>query len=105
MRRIRRVQLTILVIVLIFAGTFFGNPVQASTLTVTTLSDSGAGSLPQAISDAASGDTIILSSSLGNGTITLNSTLNIPKNLTISGQGGNRVTVTGNDTFTIFKTN
>ena len=34
------------------------SPVQAATITVTNTNDSGVGSLPQAINDAASGDTI-----------------------------------------------
>ena len=55
----------------------------AATITVTSLSDSGAGSLRQAISDAAAGDTIDFDNTLS-GTISTTSTLNIDKDLTKS---------------------
>jgi predicted outer membrane repeat protein len=60
-------------------------PVYATTLTVTTLNDSGPGSLRQAILDAASGDTITFAPALAGGTIALNSQLSISKDLTIDG--------------------
>ncbi len=57
----------------------------AATLTVTNLNDSGAGSLRQAVIDAASGDTINFSVT---GTITLTSAqISINKDLTITGPG------------------
>ncbi|WP_376692420.1 choice-of-anchor Q domain-containing protein [Wenzhouxiangella sp. EGI_FJ10409] len=70
----------------------------AATITVTNLNDSNAGSLRQAIADASSGDDIDFSVS---GTIGLNSELSIDKNLTI--QGGNSITVSGNDTTRVFR--
>jgi hypothetical protein len=65
-----------------------------STLTVTSLNDSGAGSLRQAIIDTQSGDTINFQSGL-TGTIPLTSNeLYISKNLTIN--GGGAITIDGN---------
>lgn len=60
----------------------------AGTWTVLNANDSGAGSLRQAIADAAAGDTIIFSPSLSGATIRLQEltdSLNISKNLTIDG--------------------
>ncbi len=62
----------------------FVSNVFANTLTVTNLDDYGAGSLRQAITDAAAGDTISIAV---NGTITTQSTLSINKALTIEGPG------------------
>lgn len=69
-------------------------PCFANTVTVTNTNDSGAGSLRQAIADAASGDLIQFSIT---GTITLSSTLTIEgKNLTISGPGALLLAISGN---------
>ncbi len=66
----------------------------AVTLTVTNGSDSGAGSLRQAILDAASGDTINFSLPANSSTITLtNAELLIDKSLTITGPGADQLTV------------
>ncbi|MGO9649056.1 MAG: hypothetical protein ACLPOO_13485, partial [Terriglobales bacterium] len=59
-------------------------PASATTYTVTSLADSGAGSLRDAIANAVSGDTINFSVT---GTITLASTLTINTSLTITGAG------------------
>ncbi|MEY2527898.1 MAG: hypothetical protein QOE73_2669 [Verrucomicrobiota bacterium] len=73
---------------LIFVGS---SAAFAATITVTSGGDSGAGTLRQAIFDAASGDTIDFASGL---TITLTSAeLLINKSLTISGPGANLLTV------------
>src|SRR6267378_1942357 len=65
----------------------------AATVTVTNGNDSGPGSLRQAIIDASPGDTINFAPSLT--TVTLTSgELVIDKNLTITGPGANRLTVT-----------
>jgi len=64
---------------------------QAATLTVTSVGDSGAGTLRQAILDASGGDTINFGVT---GVITLTSgELAIAKNLTINGPGANMLTV------------
>ena len=78
--------------------------------TVTTTSDSGAGSLRQAIADAPTGDTITftipsldLGCTSGVCTITLTSgELVIDKELTISGPGADQLTISGNDTSRVF---
>jgi hypothetical protein len=76
---------------------FAAAPAQAATITVTTTADSGAGSLRQAISDAAPGDTITFA--LPNpSTITLNQQLVIAKNLTIQGPGAAALTISGPST-------
>ncbi len=63
-----------------------------STLTVLNTKDGGAGSLRQAILDAAPGDTVAVRAS---GTINLSSTLTIDKDLTITGPGSSQLTVSG----------
>ncbi|MBK8027366.1 MAG: hypothetical protein IPK19_39745 [Chloroflexi bacterium] len=57
----------------------------ATTRTVTTLANSGAGSRRQAVLDADGGDTIVFAVT---GMITLNDTLVLDKNLTILGPAG-----------------
>jgi hypothetical protein len=65
-----------------------------STLTVTTLDDSGAGSLRDAIAAAAAGDTIAFDDALRGGTIALTGgELAIPGDLTIQGPGADQLTV------------
>ncbi len=79
--------------------TFTINP---STV-VTTLADSGPGSLRQIITDAPPGSTITFGVS---GTITLTSgAIGINKNLTISGPGAGVVSVSGNNADRIFDIN
>ena len=75
----------------------------AATRTVTNGNDSGAGSLRQAIIAASPGDTINFAPSVT--TVTLTSgELVIDKNLTITGPGANRLTVTENPpAFTYFR--
>ena len=69
---------------------------RAATLTVTNTNDSGAGSLRQAISDAASGDTITFSLSGCPCTIPILSTgFQIQKSLTIQGPGAKQLVIDG----------
>ena len=76
----------------------------AATITVINTSDSGAGSLRQAISDSSSGDTINFNSSLNGQTITLTSgELLINKNLTITGPGANLLAINGNAAGRVFE--
>ena len=77
--------------------------VPTATLTVVNANDSGAGSLRQAILDAASGDTIDFSLSGCPCTITLTSgELTIDKDLAISGPGASVLTISGNDASRVF---
>ncbi len=76
------------------------SPVLAATQTVTTTNDSGAGSLRDAIANAASGDSIVFAPSLSGQTIALSSRIEITLNLTIT--GGQVITLSGNDTTPIF---
>jgi hypothetical protein len=77
-----------------------------ATLTVTNTNDSGAGSLRQAIADAASGDIITFDTAGGFATpqtITLTTgELLINKSLTINGPGASQVTVSGNNASRVF---
>jgi hypothetical protein len=72
------------------------NAASAATLTVINNSDSGAGSLRQAIIDSSSGDIINFASSLDGQTITLTSgELLINKNFKIKGPGAKNLTISG----------
>lgn len=74
--------------------------VRADTLTVSTLDDSGAGSLRQAIADAAAGDTITFNIK---GRIILTSgALTIGQDLVIQGPGPNKLKISGNHGSRVF---
>lgn len=69
----------------------------AATVIVTTTSDSGPGSLRQAIADAAPDDTITFAADLSGQTILLRSTLTLTKDVTITGSTlATSVTLSGN---------
>jgi predicted outer membrane repeat protein len=73
-------------------------------ITVTNTNDSGAGSLRQAIANAAAGDTIAFASNLANQTITLTTgQLTINKNLTIDGAGAANLKISGNNASRVFE--
>src|SRR4051812_2278366 len=75
----------------------------ATTLTVTTTNDSGAGSLRQAILNAATSGDIIMFDAAVTGTITLTSgELAFTKSLTISGPGAANLTISGNNASRVF---
>jgi len=67
-------------------------PDLAAQIHVTTLDDNGAGSLRQAIADAASGGTIVFDVT---GAIALSSELVVDKSLTISGPGAGSLAISG----------
>lgn len=74
----------------------------AATINVITETDSGAGSLRQAIADATSGDTINFDSNLAGKTITLSSPLGIgTKTISINGGDAN-IAISGNNTVQVF---
>jgi VCBS repeat-containing protein len=75
---------------------------RAASQTVTNTNDAGAGSLRQAIADAASGDTITFNLSGCPCTITLASQLVIDKTLTITGPGASTLTISGNNAVRAF---
>jgi hypothetical protein len=77
-----------------------------SILTVTSIADSGAGTLRADIAAAQSGDTINFAPSLDGKTITLYSgELYITKGLTIQGPGAGQLTVSGNNHSRVFEVN
>ncbi|MBN1185834.1 MAG: T9SS type A sorting domain-containing protein [Bacteroidales bacterium] len=71
----------------------------ATIITVTSTNDSGAGSLRQALADAANGDTINFSVT---GVITVLSQLDIAKSITIQGPGADSLAIDGGGTSRIF---
>lgn len=73
-----------------------------STPVVTTTADSQVGSLRNAVTLACAEDIVTFSPSLGGSTITLSSAITIPRNLTIKGDGANRITISGNGTTRAF---
>jgi VCBS repeat-containing protein/predicted outer membrane repeat protein len=94
---------TVLLLALLFASLLGLAPTaRAASLAVTNTNDSGAGSLRQAITDAASGDTITFNLSGCPCTITLASQLEINKALTITGPGASTMTISGNNAVRVF---
>jgi len=80
-----------------------GTAASAATVQVTTIADSGAGSLRSAIVTAGSGDTITFAAALAGATITLTSgEIAITKSLAIQGLGANQLTISGNNSSRIF---
>jgi hypothetical protein len=97
-----KIKLFVLAITIIF-GAVLSN--RAATITVINTSDSGAGSLRQAISDAASGDTIGFNLAGCPCTIALTSAelLIDRKNLFITGPGANQLTISGSNARRVFR--
>ena len=89
----RTIGLTVVTVLLAWSA-------RAGTNTVTTLADSGAGSLRQAIAEAAAGDTIVFAVT---GTITLTSgELVVADSLTILGPGASDLALSGNGASRVF---
>ena len=93
-----------LTLAVIGAATLSGiAPAAAATLTVTNCANSGAGSLRQTVTDAASGDTIKFALSPECSTIDdPTGTILITKNLTITGPGASVLAVSGENTNGVF---
>jgi hypothetical protein len=73
-----------------------------STLTVTSIADSGKGSLRDAIAAADNGDKIVFAHRLDGQTITLASQLAVTMSLDIEGPGAAKLTVSGNNASRVF---
>ena len=104
-RRPGRLRLTacLFAAALLAAAASGASSAAAGVLTVTNANDSGAGSLRQAIADAAAGDTINFSLPAGS-VITLTSQeLVLDKNLTVSGPGADSLAVSGNNQRRVFR--
>jgi len=76
------------------------SPSVASTITVSSLADSGGGSLRAAIATASPGDTIVFGVT---GTINLSSVLVISTNLTVSGPGAASLAISGGNASDVFQ--
>jgi predicted outer membrane repeat protein len=76
-----------------------------TVITVTSNSDTGTGSLRDAIYKAQSGDTIKFNASLANQTITLKQHIKIPKSLTIDASDATNLTISGGKTTGLFRFN
>ncbi len=76
--------------------------VNAETITVSNSSDTGAGSLRQAVLDANADDVIDFDNSLTGQTIQLNSAIAIDINLTVQGPGADQLTVSGGGSSQLF---
>lgn len=75
-------------------------PSYAATNVVTTLADSGEGSLREAITVSAPGDTITFATS--NGVLTLTQVLTVDRDLIVLGPGRTKLTISGNHLTRIF---
>jgi hypothetical protein len=96
-----RIGLAMATLTLLVPSSAFG-----ATITVSTNSDSGSGSLRQAILSSGTGDTINFASALAGKTITLMSgELLITHDLTITGLGASSLTVSGNNSSRVFDVN
>ncbi|MEJ2685420.1 MAG: right-handed parallel beta-helix repeat-containing protein [Candidatus Sulfobium sp.] len=101
MKRKRQYRPLAILAVSVLILTAFG-PASAATITVSNTNDSGAGSLRQAVIDAASGDTINFAVT---GTIVLTSgDIYIDKELTIAGPGAASLAISGNQSSSVFNT-
>jgi|GEM_PF-3476483 len=77
----------------------------ATTRVVTTVSDSGAGSLRQVVADANPGDVVTFDSSLDGQIIAIATDLSIDQDLTVTGPGASNLIISGGDMTRIFTVN
>jgi len=96
-----RTFLSLGLVVLVFLSAW---PVFGATITVTNTSDSGAGSLRDAIASAANGDTINFALSYP-ATITLSTPLTFGPSVNITGPGASNLTISGGDSVVVFIVN
>ncbi|MBR0345759.1 MAG: hypothetical protein IJI03_10920, partial [Rudaea sp.] len=89
-----RVYRILVVIALLLLQGLLATAASAATVVVTSLSDNGAGSLRNAVTNANNGDVITFTSGL-TGTISVLSTLPVTKNVTITGPGAAALAIDG----------
>jgi len=88
---------------LVLSAVLMARTAVPATLTVTSTADAGAGSLRQALADAATGDTITFDASLHGSTITLTSgELSVMRGLTVSGPGPSLLALDGGGVSRLF---
>ncbi|PYS51190.1 MAG: hypothetical protein DMG13_19105 [Acidobacteria bacterium] len=84
---------------MVVVALFSALPVFSNTIIVTNTSDTGPGSLRDAIASASAGDSINFAVT---GTITLSATLVLDKNVTITGPGASILAISGNNSVRVF---
>jgi hypothetical protein len=105
MTSLRRLARSLVFSLVLPASAFLGSAslMRAATLTVINNSDSGPGSLRQAILTSASGDSIVFDPSLNNENIILTTgELEVTTNLTITGPGANLLAIEGGAASRVF---
>ncbi len=102
----QRSAITTVICFLLFGSAVGVAPAYAATLTVLNANDNGAGSLRQAILDAAPTDTITFNSSLDGATIHLASTITLSQDVTIDGSTLTvPITISGDNSVQVFSVN
>ena len=86
----------------LLAGALTLSPLAAATLTVTTLNDSGAGSLRQCVLDAGAGDDIVCEAGLTGAIVLTSGSINLENDITITGPASGLLAVSGGNSSRIF---